>query len=92
MPTYATLTAVGDSITAGTGGVTSYAVGVATNWSATLDNNGFSGACLQDAGLYYIYGNYATNIGASEALILAFGFNDARYNGAAAGLMGYLTV
>lgn len=82
MPTYATLTAVGDSITAGTGGVTSYAVGVATNWSSTLDNNGFSGACLQDAGLYYTYGNYATNIGASEALILAFGFNDARYNGA----------
>ena len=84
MPTYASVTAVGDSFTAGSGGVPSYAIGVAANWSATLDNQGQSGGCLQTVTAQYaIYDNYANDTGASsaEAAIFAFGFNDARYNG-----------
>lgn len=84
MPTYASVTAVGDSFTAGgSGGVASYAETVAVNWSATLDNQGVNGACLQTVDSQYpIYTNYPNDIGNSEALILAFGFNDARYTGA----------
>lgn len=84
MPTVTSLLAHGDSITAGSGGITSYAVGVASNWGgATLDNQGQSGACLQTVGVQYpIYDNYTTDIGNStaEAAVFAWGFNDARYN------------
>ena len=89
MPTVTRLLAHGDSITAGIGGVDSYASatdGVAFNWGgATLDNRAVSGACLQTVtGQYAIYDNYEDTIGATtaDAAIFAWGFNDARYNGA----------
>ncbi|SFI48458.1 GDSL-type esterase/lipase family protein [Albimonas pacifica] len=87
---YGAAVAVGDSITAGgSGGVTSWVDDVlVAQWGATADNNGAGGSVLQgslaDGGaplpsnLMSVFVSRSLPAGA-EAIVCAYGFNDARY-------------
>jgi hypothetical protein len=94
---YASVIAVGDSITAG---VTypSFMVAVSDSWGATLDNNGSSGSILQNGNLangspqsINLLGNFTARsvTPTAEALVCAYGFNDGRYIGTDGAGNGY---
>lgn len=95
----ASLIAVGDSIVqGGVGGVPSFVDTIAETWGANLTNMATSGTILQngnDAGGAPRSGNLMDNFEArsitpeAEAILCAYGFNDARYVGTDGTANGY---
>jgi lysophospholipase L1-like esterase len=86
---YGAIIAVGDSITSGgNGGVTSWVGDVAAQWGASSDNNGVGGTVLQGSladGGVALAGNFMNGFvirsitPTGDAIICAYGYNDARY-------------